>query len=105
MSFASHHPVQHGPRPSKSALLRAGLRGPSPVRSVGCHDGLTARLVEQAGFEAVWASSFELSASHCVPDPSLLTMTQYLEAAQTMDAVIRIPVIADCDTGFGACRW
>ncbi|QIS20251.1 isocitrate lyase/phosphoenolpyruvate mutase family protein [Nocardia terpenica] len=85
----------------KRDLLRAALRGTHPVRAVGAHDGLTAKIVAEAGFEAVWVSSFELSASHGLPDASLLTMTQYLDAAEDVDAVIDIPVIADCDTGFG----
>jgi phosphoenolpyruvate phosphomutase len=91
-------------RTAKAALLRERLRGPAPVRAVGAHDGLTAKLVEQAGFEAVWVSSFELSASHGLPDASLLTMTEYLAASEAMDSVIDIPVIADCDTGFGGPR-
>lgn len=86
---------------SKSALLRTQLRGPSPVRAIGAHDGLTAKLAERAGFEAVWASSLELSASHGVPDASLLSMTQYLDAAEVIDAAVGLPVLADCDTGFG----
>ncbi|MBP2054497.1 phosphoenolpyruvate phosphomutase [Streptomyces griseochromogenes] len=86
---------------SKAARLRALLEGTSVVRAVGAHDGLSAKLVQRAGFEAVWASSFEISASHGLPDASLVTMTQYLDAAIAMDAVTDIPVIADCDTGFG----
>jgi len=87
--------------PSKAALLREMLAGAGPVRAVGAHDALTARLIEQAGFEAVWASSFALSASHGVLDAGLLTMTQHLDAAEAMHAVTHIPVIADCDTGYG----
>ncbi|MFE4822138.1 isocitrate lyase/phosphoenolpyruvate mutase family protein [Streptomyces sp. NPDC056704] len=86
---------------SKAARLRELLAGPSVVRAVGAHNGLTAKLVQRAGFEAVWASSFEISASHGLPDASLVTMTQYLDATTTMDATTDIPVIADCDTGFG----
>jgi phosphoenolpyruvate phosphomutase len=86
---------------SKTRQLRQLLAGEQIVRAVGAHDAMTARLVEAAGFEAVWASSLELSASHAVPDAGLLTMTQYLDAAENMDAAIALPVIADCDTGFG----
>lgn len=68
---------------------------------VGAHNGLTARLAERAGFEAVWASGFEISASYALPDASILTMTQLLEAADAMNAATLLPVIADCDTGFG----
>ncbi len=88
-------------RRTKSAQLRAVLADGHLVRAVGAHDGLGAKLVDRAGFEAVWASGFELSASHGLPDASLLSMTQHLDAAEVMDAVVRIPVIADCDTGFG----
>jgi phosphoenolpyruvate phosphomutase len=86
---------------SKAAALRRLLDGPGLVRAAGAHNGLTARLVESAGFDAVWASSFEVSASYGLPDASLVTMTQYLAAAEAMEAVVDLPVIADCDTGFG----
>ena len=88
-------------RRSKARALRDLLNGEQVVRVVGAHDAMTARLIELGGFEAVWASSLELSASHGVPDSGLLTMTQYLDAAENMDAAGSIPVVADCDTGFG----
>ncbi|MGW1376155.1 isocitrate lyase/phosphoenolpyruvate mutase family protein [Streptomyces sp. NPDC002446] len=81
--------------------LRAALASGSLVRAAGAHNALGAALVEQAGFEAVWASSFETSAARCLPDASLLTMTDYLEAAAQMQAACAIPVVADVDTGFG----
>jgi len=71
------------------------------VRVVGAHSGLSARLVEASGFDAIWASGFELSTSHGLPDASILTMSELLEAARNMHEVVSIPVIADCDTGFG----
>ncbi len=71
------------------------------VRIVGAHNGLTARLVEEAGFEGVWASGFEISTSHAVPDANILTMSDFLDAASEMAHTVSIPVIADCDTGFG----
>ena len=58
-------------------------------------------MVELNGFDGVWASGFEISASHAVPDADILTMTQYLEAASTMNDAVSIPVVADCDTGYG----
>ena len=89
------------PSPSKSAALRALLAAPGPIVIAGAHDGLTARLVEQAGFHGVWASGFEISASHGVPDASILTMSEMLTASRLMTEAVGIPVIADCDTGFG----
>ena len=81
--------------------LRRLLQSEHPVVLAGAHDALSARLVEQAGFEGVWASGFEISTSHCVPDASLLTMTELLEAAARMVTAVSLPVVADCDGGFG----
>jgi phosphoenolpyruvate phosphomutase len=85
----------------RGAALRRLLASPSPIVLAGAHDGLTARLVQEAGFEGVWASGFEISASCGVPDASILTMTETLDAAQRMADAVTIPVVADCDTGFG----
>jgi phosphoenolpyruvate phosphomutase len=77
------------------------MRGTRPAVLAGAHDGLTARLVEEAGFDAVWASGFEISASHGVPDASILTMTDLLAAARQMRQATTLPIVADCDGGFG----
>jgi phosphoenolpyruvate phosphomutase len=87
--------------PPRGAALRRLLASPAPIVLAGAHDGLTARLVQEAGFEGVWASGFEISASHGVPDASILTMTETLDAARRMADAVSIPVVADCDTGFG----
>jgi phosphoenolpyruvate phosphomutase len=88
-------------RSSKSRRLRELLAEDTIIRAMGAHNGLTARLAERAGFEAIWASGLEISASYALPDQSLLSMTQFLDAAEAMDAATTVPVIADCDTGFG----
>ncbi|WP_206795403.1 isocitrate lyase/phosphoenolpyruvate mutase family protein [Amycolatopsis sp. MtRt-6] len=87
--------------PNKARKLRDELKAGRTVVAAGAHDGLSARLVEAAGFDAVWASSFEISTSHAVPDASIVTMSEYLEAARAMNYSVRIPIIADCDNGFG----
>lgn len=71
------------------------------VAAAGAHSALGSVLAERAGFAAVWASSFEISAARCLPDASILTMTEYLTAAAHMQQACSVPVIADCDTGFG----
>ncbi|HET7853971.1 MAG TPA: isocitrate lyase/phosphoenolpyruvate mutase family protein [Candidatus Methylomirabilis sp.] len=86
---------------SKAKKLRELFTRPGLVRMVGAHDGLGAKLVERAGFDGVWSSSLEVSASHGIPDASLLSMTQYLEAARSMVEVTSIPVVVDGDTGYG----
>ena len=88
-------------RKSKARNLRDLFARQGVIRLVGAHDGLGARLIELNGFDGVWASGLEISASHTVPDANILTMTQYLEAATTMNDAVSIPVVADCDTGYG----
>jgi len=86
---------------NKAQKLRELFNKEGVIRIVGAHDGLSAKLVELNDFDGVWASGFEISASHAVPDANILTMTQYLEAASTMNDTVSIPVVADCDTGYG----
>lgn len=90
------------PGRSKAAALR-GMIGSaeSPVLAAGVHDGLGAVLAEKAGYHAIWASSFAISAAHALPDTGLLGLTDFLHAARVMNAACALPVIADCDTGFG----
>ena len=85
----------------KAARLRDALSGERPVVAIGGHDGLSARLAEEAGFGAVWASGLEISTSAAVPDANILTMTDFLRSAREMNSATRLPIIADCDTGFG----
>jgi phosphoenolpyruvate phosphomutase len=86
---------------SKAAQFRRLLASGRLVKAVGAHNPLGARLVEESGFDAVWASSLELSTSLALPDASIVTMTEALESARSMTEAVSIPVIADCDTGYG----
>ena len=71
------------------------------VKVCGAYDAMSAKLVEANGFDAIWAGSFAISAIHNVPDASILTMTEFFDAASNMAQSCEIPVIADCDTGYG----
>jgi len=71
------------------------------VKVCGAYDAMSAKLVELYGFDAVWAGSFAISAINNVPDASILTMTEFFTAASNMAHACEIPVIADCDTGYG----
>ena len=71
------------------------------VKVCGAFDAMSAKLVELHGFDAVWAGSFAISSTHAVPDASILTMTEFFDAASKMAETCKIPVIADCDTGYG----
>jgi phosphoenolpyruvate phosphomutase len=80
----------------RDIIAREGL-----AHAMSAHNPLSARLAGQAGFHAVWASGFELSAAYGVPDASLLSMTQHLDMTRAIAEQVPIPVIADIDTGYG----
>jgi len=86
---------------SESEVLRKDLESKSILKVGGAFDALSAKLVEINDFDAIWAGSFAISATHALPDASILTMTEFLNAATNMEASCNIPIIADCDTGFG----
>ncbi|MFX1255627.1 MAG: phosphoenolpyruvate mutase [Promethearchaeota archaeon] len=86
---------------SKREVLRNYFQEKELIRIVGAHNGLSAKLVEKHGFDGVWASGLEVSTSYGVPDANILTMTEYLNAAQVMNEATNIPIIVDCDTGYG----
>ncbi|MEW6245497.1 MAG: isocitrate lyase/phosphoenolpyruvate mutase family protein [Nitrospirota bacterium] len=82
--------------------LRRLLQRPGIIKAVGAHDALSAKLIEQAGFDAIWASGFAISASlKCLPDASFITSTEQLEVERHIAEAVTIPIIADCDTGYG----
>jgi phosphoenolpyruvate phosphomutase len=65
------------------------------------HDGLSARLVEEAGFDGIWASSLSMSASMGVRDNNEMTRSQVLQKAECMSDATEIPILVDADTGYG----
>jgi len=85
----------------KADIFENLIYRPKIAVGVGAHDGLSAKLVEKNGFDFIWASSLEVSSSHCVPDCSLLTMTQFLTHAKMMNDAVDIPILLDADTGYG----
>lgn len=86
----------------KRRRLRAGLAASRPVLAIGAHDAMSAALVESHGFDAVWVSGFGVATmGHALADLNLVTMTEALAAAERIDAATALPVIADCDNGFG----
>ena len=83
------------------AQLRALLAQPGLIVAPGAYDGLTARLVEQAGFGAVYMTGAGTAAAAGYPDFGLLDMTEMADNAARMARSVRIPLIADADTGYG----
>lgn len=86
----------------KRARLRAGLTGNRPVVAVGAHDAMSARLIGAYGFDAVWVSGFGVSAmAYGLPDLNLITMSETLDVTRRIEGVTDLPVVVDCDNGYG----
>jgi phosphoenolpyruvate phosphomutase len=97
---------EHGDGPSradrKRDTLRAGMASGAPVVAVGAHDAMSARLIEAAGFNAVWVSGFGVSAmAYGLPDLNLVTMSETLDVTRRIEGVTTLPVVVDCDNGYG----
>jgi phosphoenolpyruvate phosphomutase len=103
-----HRPVavapsaaQADPQPSKAARLRAMLNAPDLSFIMEAHNGLSAKIVEQAGFEGIWASGLSISAALGVRDSNEASWTQVLEVLEFMSDATRVPILVDGDTGYG----
>jgi phosphonopyruvate hydrolase len=81
--------------------LKDRLAASDLVTLMSAHNPLSARLAEEAGFDGIWASGFELSAAYGVPDASLLSFTQHLDMTRAIIEQVAVPVVADIDTGYG----
>ncbi|HET6392754.1 MAG TPA: oxaloacetate decarboxylase [Blastococcus sp.] len=84
------------------ARLRDLVSAGPPLMAPGAYDALSARLVEQAGFDAVYMTGFGTTASLIGrPDVGLLSGSEMVENARRIVAAVDVPVIADADTGYG----
>lgn len=82
--------------------MRALIRTQNPMVAPGVYDALSARLVEAAGFETVLVSGAAVAASLLgIPDVGLVTMSESLGQTRNIVNSVTIPVVADCDTGYG----
>jgi 2-methylisocitrate lyase-like PEP mutase family enzyme len=81
--------------------FKSMLGGSAIVVAPGAFDGLSARLVEQAGFPAVYASGGAIARSIGVPDIGLITPDEIVRRLAEMVETVGVPVIADADTGYG----
>jgi 2-methylisocitrate lyase-like PEP mutase family enzyme len=92
--------VTHAPSPR--ARLRALLAQNAPVTAPGAYDALSARLVEEAGFDVVYMTGFGTTASLIGrPDVGLLGGSEMADNARRIVSAVNVPVVADADTGYG----
>lgn len=88
--------------PSAGARLRAMLERPELVFLMEAHDGVSARIAEVEGFEALWASGFSVSTMLGVRDSDEATWSQLLSVVEAMAAASSLPIVVDGDTGYGS---
>ncbi len=87
--------------PSKAARLRAMLTSPELEFLMEAHNGLSAKIVEEAGFKGIWASGLAMSAALGVRDSNEASWTQVMEVLEFMSDATTVPILVDGDTGWG----
>ena len=86
---------------TQAARFRDLLRRDGMVVAPGAYDCITARLIERAGFDAVYMTGAGTAATLGYPDFGLVTMSEMVANAGRIAAAVAVPVIADADTGYG----
>jgi 2-methylisocitrate lyase-like PEP mutase family enzyme len=85
-----------------SGQLKARLKRKSILVVPAAFDMVSAKIIEKAGFEALYLSGFGQSASHLgLPDAGLMTLTEVVERVHHMATAVNLPLLADGDTGYG----
>jgi 2-methylisocitrate lyase-like PEP mutase family enzyme len=83
--------------------LRSRLSEPGAIVALGAHDGLTARIAERAGIEALYHGGYATAAHHFgLPDVGLIGRAEVVESVRRMRAATDLPIVVDADTGYGS---
>jgi phosphoenolpyruvate phosphomutase len=82
-------------------MLRTATETHCVARIAGVHDGLSAMIADRAGMDGLWASGLGISTVNGLPDAGLLTMTELAGTVACIRRCCDLPLIADCDSGFG----
>jgi phosphoenolpyruvate phosphomutase len=85
----------------KSTQLKRLIQSPNTGFMMEAHNGLSSKIVEEAGFQGIWASGLSISASMGVRDNNEASWTQVLEVLEFMSDATTIPILLDGDTGYG----
>ena len=90
---------------SAAQRLRHLLQQPGILIMPGCHDAMSARLIEEAGFSVGFMSGFAVSAARlAMPDAGLISYGELADQARNICRAVSIPLIGDGDTGFGSAQ-
>jgi len=85
----------------KTARLKHLIQCPDMGFLLEAHNGLSAKIAEEAGFEGIWGSSLAIAAALGVRDSNKASWTQILEVVEFMSDATSIPILLDGDTGYG----
>jgi phosphoenolpyruvate phosphomutase len=85
----------------RTTRLKSMLQSPHLEYLLEAHNGLSARIVEEAGFSGIWASGLSISASLGLRDNNEASWTQVLDVVEYMSDAASIPILIDADTGYG----
>ena len=85
----------------RGKTLRNRIESGDTIIAPGCYDGLSARLIERAGFDAVYASGGAIARSRAIPDIGLVSLNEIATRITEIVDAVSLPVIADMDTGYG----
>ncbi len=86
---------------SKAAQLKKLINSQRLEFLMEAHNGISAKIVEESGFQGIWGSGLSISASQGVRDCNEISWTQILQTAEFMSDATSIPILIDADTGFG----
>jgi len=97
--------MRRSPSDSSADRLRRRLEQPGILVMPGCHDAMSARLIQEAGFEIGFMSGFAVSASRLgMPDTGLISYGELVDQGTNICRAVTIPMIGDGDTGFGSAQ-
>ena len=97
--------MRTSPSESSAERLRRRLQQPGILIMPGCHDAMSARLIQEAGFEIGFMSGFAVSASRLgMPDTGLISYGELVDQGTNICRAVTIPMIGDGDTGFGSAQ-
>jgi methylisocitrate lyase len=84
-------------------MMLEAHRDPSKILAHACsYDGLSSRLVEEAGFPMIFLAGYSCSSSYGLPDTGYIAMAEMCDKIQEAVRQVSVPVMADADTGYGS---
>ncbi len=99
--MGSNAPRSRTPTVKKTTHLKSMINRPELAFLMEAHNGLSAKVAEEAGFEGIWGSGLSISAALGVRDHNEASWTQVLEVAEFMADATTVPILLDGDTGYG----